>query len=99
MAGGVIHVSGAKGDVFFLSREGKEVLKPTKGVEVKLDEEFGGMTIGDALEEARKFSVGPMQQKVSEKTRGFTCQVVVKNIDVRYRIKYGFQGESGPRME
>ena len=97
MAGGVIHVTHAKGDVFFLNREGKEVLKPTKGVEVNLDEEFGGSSIHEAIEEAKKFSVGAMQQKVSEKTRGFTCQVVVKNIDVRYRIKYGFQGVAGPR--
>jgi hypothetical protein len=97
MAGGVIHVTHAKGDVFFLNREGKEVLKPTKGVEVNLDEEFGGTSIGEAIEEAKRFSIGAMQQKVSEKTRGFTCQVVVKNIDVRYRIKYGFQGVAGPR--
>jgi hypothetical protein len=97
MAGGVIHITAAKGDVYFLSREGKEVLKPTKGVEVKLDEEFGAVSIGDAIAEAKKFSVGALQQKVSEKTRGFTCQVVVKNIDVKYRIKYGFQGQVGPR--
>ena len=38
-----------------------------------------------------------MQQRVVEKTRGFTCQVVVKNVEVRYRIKYGFQGVAGPR--
>ena len=97
MAGGVIHVTHAKGDVFFINREGKEVLKPTKGVEVNFDEEFGGTNIREAIDEAKKFSVGALQQRVSEKTRGFTCQVIVKNVDVKYRIKYGFQGVRGPR--
>lgn len=97
MAGGVIHVTHARGDVFFFNRKGKEVLKPTKGIEVNFDEEFGGTNLSEAIEEAKRFSVGAMQQRVSEKTRGFTCQVVVKNVDVRYRIKYGFQGVAGPR--
>jgi hypothetical protein len=90
MAGGVIHVSAASGDCFFISPEGKEVLKPTKNVDVRLNKDFGGVTIKDAVDEAKKFSVGAMQQKVSEKTRGFTCQVVVRNIEVKYKIKYGF---------
>jgi len=97
MAGGVIRVTHAKEDVFFLNIEGNEVLKPSKGVEVNLDEEFGGTRLGEAIEEAKKFTVGTMQQRVAEKTRGFTCQVVAKNVEVRYRIKYGFQGVAGPR--
>ena len=97
MAGGVIHASGASGDVYFLSPQGREVLKPTKGVEVKLNQDFAGTSISDAIEEAKKFSVGAMQQKVAEKTRGFTCQVVARNIEIKYTIKYGFSPSDRPR--
>jgi hypothetical protein len=97
MAGGVIHVNGAKGDVLFLSPEGKEVLKPSKNVTVKLDQEFPGMTISEAIMEAKKFAVGALQQRVAEKMRGFKCQAVARNVDVQYRVKYGFQGQKPPR--
>ena len=98
MAGGVIHVHSGKGDVFFLSPEGKEVLDPSKNVSVKLDQEFAGMTIGEAILEAKKFAVGAIQQRVAEKSRGFKCQPVVRNVDVKYKIKYGFQGQKPPHQ-
>ncbi len=97
MAGGVIHVNSGKGDVLFLSPEGKEVLSPSKNVTVKLSEDFAGMTISEALMEAKKFAVGALQQRVAEKMRGFKCQPVVRNVDVKYTIKYGFQGQKPPR--
>ena len=30
--------------------------------------------------------------KVEQKTRGSLCNVVVKNVEVKYKVKYGFSG-------
>ena len=92
MAGGVIHAESAVGDAFFYSSSGKEILEPSKGVRVKLDENFGGSALEDAIHEARKHAVGAIKNKVEQKTRGSLCNVVVKNVEVKYKVKYGFSG-------
>ncbi len=91
MTGGVIKTKSVTADVAFVSNEGKEVLPQSKGVEVKIIEEFSGRTIPEALEEAKKYAVGAIQKKVAQKTRGFFCRSVVKNLDVKYTVKYGFK--------
>jgi len=90
MAGGVIHVRAASGDVIFLSAAGKEILEPSKGVKVSLDEDFAGETLEDALQEAKKYAIGGIKQKVQQKTRGVLVKPVVRNLDVKYTVKYGF---------
>jgi hypothetical protein len=90
MAGGVIVADQATGDVYFLDESGKEVLPTTFGVEVKFTEEFGGMTIPEALEEAKRFAAGAFKNKMQQRVRGKDCMIVPKNIDVDYKVKYGF---------
>lgn len=92
MAGGVIQTEKATGDVFYLSREGKELLEPSMDVEVKIKEEFPGVTLGDAIEEAKRFAIGAIKNKVQQRTRGITCSIIVRNVDIKYKIKYGFKG-------
>jgi hypothetical protein len=92
MNGGVILTEKATGDVFYLSREGKELLEPTMNIEVKIKEEFPGVTINDAIEEAKRFAIGAIKNKVMQRTRGITCVIIVRNLDIKYKIKYGFKG-------
>jgi len=93
MAGGVIHTQQASGDVYFLSREGEELIDPSLDVDVKIIEDFPGVTLSDAVEEAKRFAAGAIKKKVEQKTRGFDCCLVVKNIDIKYKVKYGFKTE------
>ncbi|MBN1410494.1 MAG: hypothetical protein JW969_06590 [Spirochaetales bacterium] len=90
MKGGIIKATLAKGDVFFLDGAGKEVIKASQDLKVKIDEEFAGVTMADALEEAKKFAIGALKNKVDQKTRGIDCYLVVKNVNIRYKVKYGF---------
>ena len=92
MTGGVIQTEKASGDAFYLSREGKEVMKPSMNIEVKIKEEFPGVTLGDAINEAKRFAIGAIQNRVQQKTRGVTCSIIVRNIEIKYKIKYGFKG-------
>lgn len=89
MAGVVINARSATGDVVFLSSSGKQLIEPSKDVRVSLNEEFAGVALEDALLEAKKFAVGAIKQKVEQKTRGFSCNLVVKKVDVKYTVKYG----------
>lgn len=91
MAGGIITVKGGEGDAYFLSSEGKEVLKPSIDVSVKASEEFAGMTLKDALDEARRFIISAVKVKMEQKTRGKSCFITVRNVRVDYKIKFGFQ--------
>ena len=96
MAGGVIIAKKATGDVHFLSPDGtREVFPRALAVTVKLAKEFGGLQIDDAVEEAKRFAIGALQQKMAYKTRGKDCQVIVKNLRVDYTAKYGFEGKVG----
>lgn len=91
MPGGVITASKATGDVHFLSADGaKEIYAPAQKVSVKLGKEFGGLAIDDAVEDAKRFAIGALQQKMAYKTRYQNCQLVVKNLKVDFAIKYGF---------
>ncbi len=90
MAGGVIHAESAVGDVYFYSPSGKEIMEPSKKVRVSLDENFSGSMLEDAVHEARKHAIGALRNKVEQKTRGSLCDLVVKNVEVRYKIQYGF---------
>jgi hypothetical protein len=95
MPGGVIIGKKATGDVHFLSPDGsREVFPRALGVNVKLGKEFGGLEIDDAVEEAKRFAIGALQQKMAYKTRGKDCQVIVKNLRVDYTVKYGFEGKA-----
>lgn len=93
MGGGVIIVTKGTGDVYFLNRQGKQVIDPSKDVEVRINEEFPGITLNDAVEEAKRFIMGAIKKKVSQKMRGFDCCAVVRDIRVSYKIKFGFIGD------
>jgi hypothetical protein len=95
MGGGIITAHKGVGDVYFYNRNGKEILNSSKNVEVELKEEFSGFSVQDALEEAKKFAVGALHKKVAQKMRGFDCYPVVKDLKIKYKIKYGFSGENG----
>ncbi len=98
MAGGVITARKATGDVHFLSAEGsKELYPPAREVSVKLGKEFGGLAIGDAVEDAKRFAIGALQQKMAYKTRYQNCQLIVKNLKVDFVIKYGFDDRGAAR--
>ncbi len=99
MAGGVIQTEKASGDVFYLSTEGKELMKPSMGIEVKFKEEFPGVTLGDAREEAKRFAIGAIKNKVQQRTRGITCTIIVRNVDIQYKIKYGFKNHDALTRE
>ncbi len=90
MAGGVIVADEATADVYFVDEKGDDVLPPTYGVKVKFTEEFGGMTIPEAIEEAKKFATGAFKNKMQQRIRGKNCTIVPKNIDVDYKVKFGF---------
>ncbi|MBN1524276.1 MAG: hypothetical protein JW904_07340 [Spirochaetales bacterium] len=90
MAGGVITVEKARADVYFLSGAGKDVFPPDYNMEVKFSREFGGVSLQDAVAEAKKYAVGVFTNKVQQKIRGKGCTVVVRDIEIRYSIKYGF---------
>jgi hypothetical protein len=90
MAGGVIVSEHATGDVYFVDDVGKEVLPPAYKVEVQFTEEFGGMSIPEAIEEAKRFAIGAFKNKMQQRIRGTNCTIVPKNIDVDYKVKYGF---------
>ncbi|MBN2442116.1 MAG: cyclic nucleotide-binding domain-containing protein [Spirochaetales bacterium] len=92
MGGGVIDVYKGSGSVYFISRQGKEVIEPSKDVDVKINEEFAGFTLNDAIEEAKRFIMGALKKKVAQKMRGFDCYAVVRDIRVSYKIKFGFAG-------
>ncbi len=93
MAGGVITARKATGDVHFVSADGsRELYDPAREVTVKLGKEFGGLAIDDALEDAKRFATGALQQKMAYKTRYQNCQLVVKNLKVDFIVKYGFEG-------
>jgi hypothetical protein len=95
LAGGVIIGRKAVGDVHFVSADGsKELYPPAREVTVKLSKEFGGMGINDAVEDAKRFAVGALQQKMAYKTRYQNCQLIVKNVKVDFTIKYGFEGHA-----
>jgi hypothetical protein len=99
MKGGVINVTKAKGDVYFLSREGKQVFDPLLDVEVKIDQDFPGISLKDSLAEAERFAVGAIKQKVQQNMRGKTCFPIVRDVDIRYKIKYGFTQEKALQRE
>jgi hypothetical protein len=90
MAGGVIKVEYVTGDIYFIDDNGKEVFPPNFKVEVKVEEEFGGLSINDAVEEAKKFAIGALKNRMQQKVRTKFCTIIPKNIDVDYKIKYGF---------
>jgi hypothetical protein len=90
MAGGVITVEKARADVYFLSNSGKDVFPPNHNMEAQFTREFGGLTIEDAVTEAKKYAVGVFTNKVQQKIRGKQCNIVVKDIEIRYTVKYGF---------
>lgn len=90
MAGGVITVEKARADVFFIAEDGKEVFPANYNIEVKFAKDFGGVVIEDAIEEAKKFAIGAFKNKFQQKIRGKSCNIVVKDVEVRYAIKYGF---------
>jgi hypothetical protein len=90
MGGGIITAKKGVGDVYFVDRLGKEVLDSSKGVEVDIKEEFSGFSVKDAIEEAKRYAMGAIQKKVAQKMRGFDCYAVVKDIKIKYNIKYGF---------
>lgn len=90
MAGGVIFAEKADGDCYFIDELGKEVLPPSFHVEVPVNLTFGGVSIEDAIEEAKRYAVGALKNKMQQKIRGKSCSIVPKNIDVDYKIKYGF---------
>jgi len=91
MAGGVITARKGTGDVHFVSADGaKEVYPPARDVTVKLGKEFGGMALDDAVEDAKRYAIGALQQKMAYKTRYQNCQLVVKNVKIDYAVKYGF---------
>jgi hypothetical protein len=93
MAGGIIIAKKAIGNVYFLSQEGKEVIPPSKDVEVKIEAEFPGIVINDAIEEAKRFAIGAIKKKVAQKMRGFDCTPIVRDVRVSYKVKFGFIGE------
>ncbi|MBN1697857.1 MAG: cyclic nucleotide-binding domain-containing protein [Spirochaetales bacterium] len=93
MGGGIIHAQKAAGDVYFINNQGKEVIDPSKDVEVKMDEDFPGVIISDAIEEAKRFAIGAIKKKIAQKMRGFDCNAVVRNIKLEYKIKFGFKGQ------
>lgn len=99
MNGGIIIVTNARGNVHFISPKGDDVLPPMFDVEVKLNREFAGLNLRDAVSDAKSFAAGALKQKVQQKMRGKTCFPVVGNIDIHYRIKYGFARESGLQRE
>jgi len=94
MGGGIIAVKTASADAYFLNRKGEEVIPPSKDVEVKIDEEFPGLHLKDAIEEAKRWVIGAIKKKVAQKTRGFDCSTVVRNIKLNYKIRFGFTGET-----
>jgi hypothetical protein len=83
--------------VHFFSEVGKEILQPAKDVTVKVAQEFGGVALEDAVEEATRFAVGALQQKMAYKTRYQNCRLVVKNVKIDYTVKYGFQEKTQPK--
>jgi hypothetical protein len=91
MAGGVITAAKATGDVYFIDDMDKEVLPPAFGVEVQFTEDFPGSTVADAIEEAKRFAIGAFKNKMQQRIRGKNCLIIPKNIDVDYKIKYGFE--------
>jgi hypothetical protein len=93
MAGGVIIASKAVGDIYFLDDKGKEIMESSQDVEVKIDTEFAGITLKDAVDEAKRFATGALKKKVEQKRRGHDCTLVVRSVNVNYKVKYGFQGE------
>jgi len=90
MNGGLIIVEKARGTVRFFSPDGREVLTRMTGVEVPLDKLFSGLTLEDAVADAKRFAEGAISQKVQQKMRGVVCRPVVSDVAVRYRIKMGF---------
>jgi hypothetical protein len=98
MNGGLIIVEKARGNVRFFSPEGREVLKRMTGVEVSIDKLFSGLTLTDAVADAKRFAEGAISQKVQLKMRGVYCRPVVSDVSVRYRVKLGFgRGETHQR--
>ncbi|MBN1410066.1 MAG: cyclic nucleotide-binding domain-containing protein [Spirochaetales bacterium] len=93
MAGGVIITSEASGDVYFLDNQGKEVIESSQDVEVKMREEFAGISLKDAVDEAKRFAIGALKKKTDQKRRGHDCTIVVRNVKIDYKVKYGFKGE------
>jgi hypothetical protein len=93
MGGGIISTKKAAGDVYFVNKIGKEVMEYLKEVEVPMSEEFPGINLRDAVDEAKRFAIGAIQKKVAQKMRGFDCYAVVKNLKVSYKIKFGFEAE------
>ncbi len=95
--GGVIKIEKALGDVYFVFEDGREAMPPVFKAEVKIKQEFGGMTLNDAVAEAERFIIGALKNKMQEKIRGKGCFIVPRNIDVRYKIKYGFGKKPAPK--
>ena len=52
------------------------------------------MSITDAVDEAKRFAMGAFKNKMQQRIRGKNCSIVPKNIDVDYKIKYGFDKHS-----
>jgi hypothetical protein len=90
MNGGLIIVEKAKGDVRFFTPEGREVLKRMVGVTVPVNRIFSGLSLPEAIEEAERFAIGAISQKVQQSMRGVYCVPVVSNVAVRYQVKMGF---------
>ena len=91
--GGVISVTKASGNIYFLDNKGEEVLPSLKNVTVSFTETFAGMTLKDAVEEAKRFAIGALKRKTDQRTSGKICNVVVHQVNVTYKIKYGFTSE------
>jgi len=65
--------------------DGKEVLPPLSESKFKFTEEFGGMTIPEALEEAKKFVSGAFRNKIAaEDTRE---ELHDRSEEYRYRLQ------------
>jgi hypothetical protein len=95
--GGVITIDKAIGDVFFVFEDGREAMPPVHKVEVKIKQEFGGLMLSDAIAEAERFAIGAFKNKMQQKIRGKGCFIVPKNIDIKYKVKYGFGKKPAPR--
>jgi hypothetical protein len=94
--GGVISVSKASGDIYFIDQNGKDVLKPRKNVEIRLGQDFPGLTLEDALHEAKKYAIGALKAKMSQDVR-HECSMKVDKLRLNYSVKYGL-GKKPPRV-
>ena len=91
---GLLTTKKAVGDVHFINRKGIAVLEPVKGIKVNIDGSFTGLTLKEAISEARRFAEGAIKSKVTQRMKGYNCIPVVKNVKIDYKIKHSFSYES-----